>query len=444
MRALIPAVLLFGACAAPWRDDCDALRAELDGIGAIHRAVPIGPSTDETLDRALAQSVDPDTLVALARRRNPEIREAAARAAAMLEEVARAGALDDPMLKLRHERMAESFDRNAELALALEQKLPAFGALGLRAEGAFRDAQAMALMMRERERDVIARVKKAWVEYASMTRHLEIHREHVAILEELEKISGAKFRTGAVSQQDVLKPQVELVTLLNELILDEQKILSAKAAINALLDRPADAPLGAPAELAAPGEALDAAALQARAQAERPEVRAAELRAKGTAARLAAAEREAAWPELSVEVEAMQRPGEEDSWAGMLAVSLPWFTGKRSAEARMLRESLRADEIAAGAARTRAQWEVREAHLRVEAARKSAALFKGELVPKSRQSVEVSRASYEKDKATFLDLLDAERSLRDVKLDHTRALADYASALADLERAVGADLRRKP
>ena len=38
-----------------------------------------------------------------------------------------------------------------------------------------------------------------------------------------------------------------------------------------------------------------------------------------------------------------------------------------------------------------------------------------ELLPKTAQTVEVSRASYEKDKSSFLDLLDSERSLRDVR-----------------------------
>ena len=58
--------------------------------------------------------------------------------------------------------------------------------------------------------------------------------------------------------------------------------------------------------------------------------------------------------------------------------------------------------------------------------------------------MEVSRAAYEKDKTSFLDLLDAERSLRDMKLKYIQAVTQYESASADLERAVGSDLRRKP
>jgi outer membrane protein TolC len=105
---------------------------------------------------------------------------------------------------------------------------------------------------------------------------------------------------------------------------------------------------------------------------------------------------------------------------------------------------LHADEAALDSARGRAQFEIRDAWLRVDAARRSAALFRGELVPKTAQTVEVSRASYEKDKSSFLDLLDAERSLRDVRLKNIQAVTQYESAVADLERAVGTDLRRKP
>ena len=57
---------------------------------------------------------------------------------------------------------------------------------------------------------------------------------------------------------------------------------------------------------------------------------------------------------------------------------------------------------------------------------------------------EVSRANYEKDKASFLDVLDAERSLRDVKLKYSQALIQYEMAVADLERAVGQPVRSKP
>ena len=207
---------------------------------------------------------------------------------------------------------------------------------------------------------------------------------------------------------------------------------------------PAEAPLGEPQEIAAPDETFDLRELAARAAESRPDLKAAELRVKSSQAALRLAERERDLPDFSVGVDYWQVPGGPDAYGAMLSINLPWFTGKRSAEARRLEQMLRADEAALDAVRGRAQYEIRDAWLRVDAARRSAALFRTELLPKTAQTVEVSRASYEKDKSSFLDLLDSERSLRDVRLKHIQAVTHYELAVADLERAVGADLRRKP
>ncbi|HVR84194.1 MAG TPA: TolC family protein, partial [Planctomycetota bacterium] len=246
------------------------------------------------------------------------------------------------------------------------------------------------------------------------------------------------------SQQDVLKPQVELVMLHNDVLAMSQHVESAKAAINALLSRPSEAPLGKPKEPAFPDEKFDVQELSARAL-DRPDVRAAQFRVRSTQSLAKVASREANLPDFSIGADYWQIPGApNDAYGLMFSINLPWFTGKHGAEVAKMEHTLRADQAAVETARNRALFEVRDAYVRVEAARKSLILFKGELVPKSAQSADVSRANYEKDKASFLDLLDAERSLRDVKLKYSQALVQYEMAVVDLERAVGTPLRRKP
>jgi outer membrane protein TolC len=364
-----------------------------------------------------------------------------------MEEVRRAGSLDDPMLKLQTEGVpfkSPGLDNAMDNMFGLSQNLPWPGNLGLREEAAMRDAEATFQTYRERERDLIARAKRAYFDYFMLSKELAIHREHVKILEDFEKISDAKFRTGQVMQQDVLKPQVEIVMLHNDVYFIEQRLATARATINLLLNRSDDAPLGLPRDVVLTEATFDLKELQARALQERPEILAAQLRHRGSLAGLRLAEREATFPDFSVGVDYWQVPGGDDAYGAMLSINLPWFTGKHAAEKRKMGHLARADEIAVERIRAHVAFEVRAAFLRVEAARKSVQLFAGELLPKSRQSVEVSQSSYEKDKASFLDLLDAERSLRDVKVKYYQALAEYESALADLERAVGADLRRKP
>lgn len=451
MRALIVVLApLAAGCAAHWQGDYDRLAADLAYASRFTGPVSRNeaPSTDADLDRMLSEPLDLDLLVKVAMDRNPELKETLARAKAGVEEVRRVSSLDDPMLKIEAWGVPinkpTAFSRDDTNMIGLRQNFPFPGNLRMKGEAALRDAESMYQMYRDRQSDVVMRLKKAYLDYYSMTREIEIQLEHVKILSDFEKISDIKFRNGTVSQQDVLKPQVELVMLHNEVLATSQRIDSAKAAINALLSRPPEAPLGKPKEPTFPDEKFDVQELSAKALG-RPEVLAAQLKAKSTEAMAKVASREANLPDFSIGLDYWQMPGApNDGYGAMFMINLPWFTGKHSGEVAKMEHTLRADQAAVETARNKALYEVRDSYLRVEAARKSLLLFKGELVPKSSQSAEVSRANYEKDKASFLDLLDSERSLRDVKLKFSQALVQYEMAVADLERAVGSAVRRKP
>ena len=441
---LAPLLLSTGCAGSAWREDYDRVRRLSDAAPVAARAT----TSDADVDQALSKPLDLRTLIGLALERNPELREASARTRAGLEEVRRAGSFDDPMLRFETEgipwRHPGSLSRAEDYKVGLSQTFPFPGNLSLRSEAATRDAEGLHQRYLDRERELITRLKKAYFDYYAAVRTIEAHDDHLKLMEATEKISDAKFRTGAVSQQDVLKPQLEQVLLHSEVIAAEQMKGSARAAINAILHRPADAPLGDPVARVPSDEPFDVADLTARALRSRPDLLAAELRVRSTQTSLRLADREASLPDFAVGVDYMQIPGMPDGYGAMLSINLPWFTGKRSAAARGLEHTLRGDEAALDAARARARFEVRDAWLRTESARRSAALLRNELIPKTAQTVEVSRTAYEKDKSSFLDLLDAERSLRDVKLKYIQAVTQYESAVADLERAVGADLRRKP
>jgi outer membrane protein TolC len=443
---------IFGSsCAgASWQGDYDRLAADLTYAsrftGPIDRNP--SPSTDDELDRLLSGPLDLDLLIKVATDRNPELKETLARTKAGVEEVRRVSSLDDPMFKVEAWGVPinkpVAFNQDQTNMFGLRQTFPFPGNLNLKGEAALRDAESMYQMYRDRQLDVIVRLRKACLEYYSMAREVDIHLEHSRLMSEMEKISDIKFRNGQVSQQDVLKPQVELVMLHNDVLAMSQHVESAKAAINAILSRPPEAPLGMPKEPAFPDEKFDVQELSSKALS-RPDVLAAQLKVKSSEAQAKVASREANLPDFSIGLDYWQMPGApNDGYGAMFMINLPWFTGKHGADVARMEHSVRADQAAVETARNKALFEVRDAYYRVEAARKSLILFKGELVPKSAQSAEVSRANYEKDKASFLDVLDAQRSLRDVQLKYSQALVQYEMSVADLERAVGQPVRRKP
>ena len=56
------------------------------------------------------------------------------------------------------------------------------------------------------------------------------------------------------------------------------------------------------------------------------------------------------------------------------------------------------------------------------------------------QAIRVAEAGYQANKTTFLDLLDAQRSLLNFRVEYYQFLADYEQRSAELERVVGQGL----
>ena len=62
----------------------------------------------------------------------------------------------------------------------------------------------------------------------------------------------------------------------------------------------------------------------------------------------------------------------------------------------------------------------------------------------ARQNASATRQAYETDKAPFLNLIDAQRTLQEVEAMYWNHLTEYQSSLADLESVVGTDPTHAP
>jgi outer membrane protein TolC len=76
---------------------------------------------------------------------------------------------------------------------------------------------------------------------------------------------------------------------------------------------------------------------------------------------------------------------------------------------------------------------------KITTARRQYELSHDKLLPLARKTTETLRINYEADTATFIEVLTVQRMLRDAEAAASTQLADYLSALAELEAIVGAD-----
>ncbi len=178
---------------------------------------------------------------------NPEIKVAGGRWEAAKEKIPQARSLPDP--KFGYTYFGESIetrDGPQESAYNLSQKFPSFGKLSLRGEVANKQAKVAEEQYRATEREIIARVKKAYYELYWVHKAIEITEEIKELLEKFEKIAETRYSTGKGYQQSVLRAQLEVSRLDDKLLTLKQMKTTVVAMLNTLMNRSPEAPLGRP------------------------------------------------------------------------------------------------------------------------------------------------------------------------------------------------------
>lgn len=390
----------------------------------------------------------PDTLtladaLGLALARNPALRAADFRAAAAAERVGPAGALPDPQLQVGFmNRMAGDLGSIADPMtmnqFQVMQMVPFPGKLRLARAAARHQATAVAADALEQRRALAGQVRASYFALAYTDRALDALRRSRSLLQDFARVAATLYSVGGGLQQDVLRAEVEVARMDEEIASTEQERIAGAARLNALLGRDALVMIGGldlPADtLALP--LIDS--LVARALVARAALRAGAERVAAAGAALGAAERERL-PDLQVGVAYQQRPAFPDMLSLMLGVSLPIFPGRRQIPLRRemaaMQEMARAEQLDLQNETTA---EVVEARARAERDRTLARLYQDRIVPQARAAVQSALAAYQVGKADFATLVDDQLSVTRYEIEVWRLRADQARAKADLATLTGA------
>jgi len=388
-----------------------------------------------------------DAVVAEALERNPEIQAARHRWQAAKERAPQAGALDDPEFKVELFNYPDRLypDASANTIFGLSQRFPYPGKRGLKEGLAVKEADMAAALLRAKERDVAAQAKSAYYEVFLAHKAIEVHHRQIDLLKEFFEIANARFRAGKGAQVDVLKSTVELSKLSNELPVLEQQLETAKAKLNLFMSRDPQSPLGEPVEpvgLGGKGARSTLDELHQMAIQNRPELRVLDLDIARSQTAAALAQKQL-YPDFNVSFERFQNFGARDGFGGMVSMSLPfsfWTKPKYEAGVREAAANVDSARATFQALQNQILFEVKDLLAKVEAAEKMITLYKTTVLPQAQQTLESARIGYQTGKAEFLTLLDTERAIKDFQLAYYRALAESEQRMAELERAVGADL----
>lgn len=325
--------------------------------------------------------------------------------------------------------------------LQFMQMLPLGGKLGL--SGRIASSQADATTQRASEVLWGARSQAAMAFYDqyAIERSLEIDRETIRLLQDIEKVAAAMYEVGEGRQADVLRAQVEVAKMAQDTIRMQSMRRSMAARLTSLLgsDRPLE---GSPAVPSFPELMPTLAALDSLAGA-RPMIKAG-LAEVASAANAEAVIRKEIWPDLQVGVQLGQRGGEmgvERMGSLMLGASVPVFARSRQlqmrTEAAAMRQMAEAD-LAAMRTETKAQ--LAEAHASLVRARDLAALYRSTILPQAEAMATSSLAAYRTGSVDFMTLVDARMAINKYRKELATLAAEEGKAWAELEMLTGREL----
>jgi cobalt-zinc-cadmium efflux system outer membrane protein len=382
-------------------------------------------------------------LISIVLRDNPMVKASRARWEMMKARVPQARAWEDLRAggDFRAERSV-SIPPNSfmDQTAMLEQEVPISGKNLSRGRAATAEARAAFEDFRRAELDVIMRARSAYARLANGYAQLEVNRRNTDLLDQFVQISRSRYETGAATQADVLIAQTDAAKLLEMRADLERQISEAQSALNVLMNRSAQSPLGQPSAPTFAGQTLSLQKLQNIALAQRPELQRSQDRLEAERFRFELARRQ--WfpdPALNVKAQRYNDASQAISEVDVgVSFPVPWLNWtKYNSGILEARKSLEGASHELDTARTETLGLVRDQLKKIQTAAKQYELYRDSILPLARQTVEASRAAYEANTGGFLQLITARRTLQDAESAALNHLADYEVALAELDAIVG-------
>jgi len=388
-----------------------------------------------------------EPLVQEAIAKNPKIIAAREKHSSLKEKIPQAGALDDPMLGFGVVNLPNNFDFNEEDMTAKEvsvsQKFPFPGKRGLSEAAAAKEADAGAAEADDVANQVAKEVKTAYYDLSHVYRATEVTQRTKSLLEELAKITQTRYSLGQAIQEDVIRNQVEISKMVDDLIMLQQRKRALTARLNFFLNRPPNSPLGRPVEIDFRPVAFSIDDLQQQAVAENPMLKSLkqDIAARGKNVDLA---RRDYLPDFSLKFAYGQRDDRLDMYTGMIEMNLPiFFKSKQDRKVAEAYADVRSAQAKYDGAQNEIFYMIADMGSMVERLERKIELYRTGIIPQSRLQIDTALSAYMVNKADFMTLLDSRMRLYRYELDYHDALTEYEKSLAALEAAVGTTFSRE-
>ena len=246
-------------------------------------------------------------------------------------------------------------------SVGISQTIWLKGQRGLRVRGAEAGVRRAQSLVQDAERQVVADTLKAYSDLLVSQERVNVAREILGVVRQLQDAAQKLFEGGAVPQLDVFRSAVEVRKAENRLVVEERSVAVAQRELALLIGRAVEQPLHAVASspvLAQPQGDIDA--LRNEAFARRPDLYAALAAVRVGQAEVDLVEAERFFPELRVGLkyeEAREFDAVHQRGLLTLSVPLPLFNRRDGdldrARAEVARQEAQVELVSGGTSRAK-------------------------------------------------------------------------------------------
>ena len=407
---------------------------------------PMGlPAHAETASNALLGPVPIDALVAEAMRSNPEIEGAQSHWQGTTKVPRQIRTLDDPQIFVQEFTVGSPVPGSGYetsdfyyTGFGASQDIPGPGKLRLRATRAQKDADFARASLESVERRITEKVREAALNLFYLTRVRDLLIRTRSELQDVALGAEQQYRTGMAQQQDVLKAQLAVTSILKDSEMNRSETEAAEASLKALLGRDQDSPEIAIADVSPSSLNLPETELGEAAEAGSAELKMARATLAGSKDALDLA-RQDYWPDFSLGYQYDKTgPGFRDYYMLTVGAKIPlYFWRKQTPAVEQAAAEKQTAESQLRAARLGAVSDLRGAAVEARSQEQIITLYHEGLIPQAIATLSSATAAYRTGKVDFQTLLSAQVDLLNLREGCYRAIADHEIAIARMKQIIG-------
>jgi len=389
-----------------------------------------------------------DDYINLALENNPELKSYKFQVDALERRIKQVGTPSDPMLMLGvanlPTNLSFAMDMMTMKEIGIKQMLMYPGKYSLMSKMAQKDYEIAREVYELKRIEMIAEIKMLYFEIYYMTRAIEITKRSIDLLRDFVKITSTRFATGQGIQQDVLKAQVELSKMTDELIRMERKRKDLIARFNALLYRKPMDSVYVPEELKLVEFSLAYNEIERIAFENNPMVIAMRKMVEKDRFMNEFARKELI-PDFEIRFSYGQRSAIEptgvkalDMLSFSIGLNLPvFFWRKQNLKVEETAIAIMQSEAKLLSVRNEISRMIQEALNEIEEKAKLIDLYKNGLIPQATQNLNIGLVGYQVGKIDFMTLVDNFMSLYKYQIQYEEVFSEYHGKLAEIEKLIG-------